>query len=243
MRAWRPIVGPAGERCYYFSLRCGTDSASVRITNLCDWWSCDLDPQALEDQKREYGVQTSLAELLQILVRCFEEKEAIDTYRFELRQLEPPGPGHSLQLHLELTDSMQMEFACARTAEAERAVRVRDELLLPALLTLEQLDCSAVGPEPTAWEPPSGAATPSFHRPNCQQIFSWALAQASSVLRVPEVASAATDTAATSAREASPTATAGVAAGSKCPGSQKPTRPHAAPVAHPLAQGCPLRPR
>ena len=212
MRAWRPIVGPAGERCYYFSLRCGTDTASVRITDLCDWWSCDLDLQALEDQKRSYEDLTPLDRLLQTFVDCFEETAASDAYRFELA---PAEPWHSLLLCLELTESMRMEFRCVRTAEAERAIRVRDEFMLPALLTLEQLDRSA--PESAAWEPPSGAAaTPGFQRPSCQQIFSWALAQVGSVLGAPGAASAAANAAAASAPEPS-MATASVAPSTTAP--------------------------
>ena len=212
MRAWRPIVGPAGERCYYFSLRCGTDTASVRITDLCDWWSCDLDLQALEDQKRSYEIQTPLDKLLQTFADCFEETAASDAYRFELASAEP---GHSRLLCLELTDSMRMEFRCARAAEAERAIRVRDEFMLPALLTLEQLGLSA--PESAVWEPPSGdAATLSFQRPSCQQIFSWALVQVGSVLGTPGAASAAADAAAASAPEPS-TATASVVPSTTAP--------------------------
>ena len=203
MRAWRPIAGPAGERYYYFSLRCGTNTASVRITDLCDWWSCDLDLQALEDQKSSYEIQTPLDRLLQTFVDCFEETAASDAYRFELA---PAEPEHSLLLRLELTDSMRMEFRCVRTAEAERAIRMRDELVLPALLTLEQLDRSA--PESVVWVPPGGAAaTPSFQRPSCQQMFSWALAQVGSVLGVPGAASAAPEAAAASAPEPSMAAT------------------------------------
>ena len=212
MRAWRPIVGPAGERCYYFSLRCGTNTASVRITDLCDWWSCDLDLQALEDQKSSYEIQTPLDKLLQTFADCFEETAASDAYRFELASAEP---GHSRLLCLELTDSMRMEFRCARAAETERAIRVRDEFMLPALLTLEQLDRSA--PESAAWEPPSGAAaTPGFQRPSCQQIFSWALAQVGSVLGAPGAASAAADAVAASAPEPS-MATASVAPSTTAP--------------------------
>ena len=211
MRAWRPIAGPAGERYYYFSLRCGTNTASVRITDLCDWWSCDLDLQALEDQKSSYEIQTPLDRLLQTFVDCFEETAASDAYRFELA---PAEPGHSLLLCLELTE-MRMEFRCVRTAEAERAIRVRDEFMLPALLTLEQLGRSA--PESAVWEPPSdAAATPSFQRPSCQQIFSWALAQVGSVLGTPGAASAAADAAAASAPEPS-TATASVVPSTTAP--------------------------
>jgi len=204
MRPWRPIVGPAGERCYYFSLRCGMESASIRVTDFCDWWSCDLGRPALEDQQRVYGVQTSLDELLRILVRCFEETEASDAYSFELAQVYAV-PEPKLLLRLELTDSMKLEFPCERAAEAERAIRVRDELVVPALLTLEQLDCSA--PESAVWEPPSGTAPmPSFRRAGCQQIFSWALAQAGLVVGVPDVDTGVAHAKAASAPEPSPAA-------------------------------------
>ena len=171
-----------------------------------------MDLQALEDQKRSYADETPLDRLLQTFVDCFEETAASDAYRFELA---PAEPWHSLLLCLELTESMRMEFRCVRTAEAERAIRVRDEFMLPALLTLEQLDRSA--PESAAWEPPSGAAaTPGFQRPSCQQIFSWALAQVGSVLGAPGAASAAADAAAASAPEPS-TATASVVPSTTAP--------------------------
>jgi len=171
-----------------------------------------LDLQALEDQKSSYEIQTPLDRLLQTFVDCFEETAASDAYRFELP---PTAPGQSLLLCLELIDSMRMEFRCVRTAEAERAIRVRDEFMLPALLTLEQLDRSA--PESAAWEPPSGAAaTPSFQRPSCQQIFSWALAQVGSVLGAPGAASAAASASAATAPEPS-MATASVAPSTTAP--------------------------
>ena len=81
-----------------------------------------MDLQALEDQKRSYADETPLDRLLQTFVDCFEETAASDAYRFELA---PAEPGHSLLLCLELTE-MRMEFRCVHTAEAERAIRVRD---------------------------------------------------------------------------------------------------------------------
>lgn len=173
-----------------------------------------MDLQALEEQKGSYGVLTPLDELLQTFVDCFEETaKTAGAYSFKL--VAPAEPAHSLLLCLELIDVLRMEFRCVRTAEAERAIRVRDEFMLPALLTLEQLGRSA--PESAAWEPPSGAAaTPAFQRASCQRIFSWALTQVGSVLGAPGATSADAAAVAASAPEPS-VATASVAPSTTAP--------------------------
>lgn len=173
-----------------------------------------MDLHALEDQKGSYGVLTPLDELLQTFVDCFEETaKTAGAYSFTL--VAPAEPAHSLLLCLELIDVLRMEFRCVRTAEAERAIRVRDEFMLPALLTLEQLGRSA--PESAAWEPPSGAAaTPGFLRASCQRIFSWALTQVGSVLGAPDATSADAAAVAASAPEPS-VASASVAPSTTAP--------------------------
>ena len=172
-----------------------------------------MDLHALEDQKGSYGVLTPLDVLLQTFVDCFEETAEETAYSFTL--VAPAEPAHSLLLCLELIDVLRMEFRCVRTAEAERAIRVRDEFMLPALLTLEQLGRSA--PESAAWEPPSGAAaTPGFLRASCQRIFSWALTQVGSVLGAPDATSADAAAVAASAPEPS-VASASVAPSTTAP--------------------------
>ena len=173
-----------------------------------------MDLQALEEQKGSYGVLTPLDELLQTFMDCFEETaKTAGAYSFTL--VAPAEPAHSLLLCLELIDVLRMEFRCVRTAEAERAIRVRDEFMLPALLTLEQLGRSA--PESAAWEPPSGAAaTPGFLRASCQRIFSWALTQVGSVLGAPDATSADAAAVAASAPEPS-VASASVAPSTTAP--------------------------
>ena len=173
-----------------------------------------MDLHALEVQKGSYGVLTPLDELLQTFVDCFEETaKTAGAYSFTL--VAPAEPAHSLLLCLELIDVLRMEFRCVRTAEAERAIRVRDEFMLPALLTLEQLGRSA--PESAAWEPPSGAAaTPGFLRASCQRIFSWALTQVGSVLGAPDATSADAAAVAASAPEPS-VASASVAPSTTAP--------------------------
>jgi hypothetical protein len=180
-RAWRPLQASA-QQTYYVSLCCSDDSASVRVTDLCDWWTCELDAEAIEEQKREYSITEALNKLLQHFMEAFEETLPSKDYHFEVER--PDGADSPLLLRLVFIN-MRMEFACVKAPEAERAARVRDEFTLPALLTLEQLD--RLVPETTAWEAPAdGAAAPSFQRPRCQQIYRWALAQGDSAGSAPD---------------------------------------------------------
>ena len=84
-------------------------------------------------------------------------------------------------LTVDLHELFDLSFRCVKASEADRAVCVRDELLLPSLLALEQME-QLLAPS-VAWEPPppnGGSATPSFGRPLLQRIFRWAAAQCTS---------------------------------------------------------------
>ena len=179
-RPWRPISTADGRRCFTRLRLVGGASLSARVTDLCDWWSCELDRAEIERQVKESSIQTPPEELLPKIMQCFEEDDCMDG-RYSII-LAIDGAGAAL-LTIDLHELFDLSFRCVRASEADRAVCVRDELLLPSLLALEQME-QLVAPL-VAWEPPppnGSPATPSFGRPLLQRVFRWAASQCTSAL-------------------------------------------------------------
>ena len=178
-RPWRPIEAD-GRRCYARLRLAGGASLSARVTDLCDWWSCELDRAEIERQVRENSIQTPPEELLPKIMQCFEEDARMNGVYSIILTIDDAG---AALLTVDLHELFDLSFRCVKASEADRAVCVRDELLLPSLLALEQME-QLVAPS-VAWEPPppnGGSATPSFGRPLLQRIFRWAAAQCTSAL-------------------------------------------------------------
>lgn len=196
-RPWRPIAAADGRRCYARLRLVGGASLSASVTDFCDWWSCELDRAEIQRQVLENSIQTPPEELLPKIMQCFEEDESMNGIYHIILTIDDAG---AALLTVDLDGLFDLSFCCVKASEADRAICVRDELLLPSLVALEQME-QLVAPS-VAWEPPplnGGSATPSFGRPLLQRIFLWAAARCTSAAaggaaHHPEIDTAATAT-------------------------------------------------
>lgn len=169
LRPWRSLV--VGETRWFFRLRgaevgeggeCGVLACA---TDLRGWWSCTMPAAGLQEQRVANSVETSVVSLVERMIKCFDEVVDAEHYAFELRP--PSATAPSVGLSWQVGSSLRLDFECQ--PHDSPAQLLRDELILPLLCSLEQLE--GLVPAGASWTPPSGDLPfPTFRRGLCPEV-------------------------------------------------------------------------
>jgi hypothetical protein len=178
---WRQVLGPSGE-LYLVGLACGSDHLAARVTDLRGWWEGWLEASAIDEQRELCCVSSATAKVVAKVARGFAGDWAEGDYT--LRVTPSAGAHQPVQLKWQV-GYLSLVLDCEPVADP--AARLRDELTLPLLRSVQLLESMVPPGTASTWlahpVDPRSLPLPDFRSPIVCRLLAPAPASACPALR------------------------------------------------------------